>query len=105
VPAGKERRGPGQQRRSWRFWGVLRSPPIQLPAPPSAPQIALFAFAGWAGPDGNGIISGLGLCGIVLTICSVAAMMVQVRLGHCCASQGLPAQPAQRGCAPALEQP
>lgn len=46
-------------------------------------KIALFAFAGWAGPDGNGIISGLGLCGIVLTICSVAAMMVQTfRTGY-----------------------
>ncbi|GBF92880.1 metal-nicotianamine transporter-like [Raphidocelis subcapitata] len=40
-------------------------------------KLALFAFAGWAGKDGGGLISGLGICGVVLSCCSAAAVMMQ----------------------------
>ncbi|GBF88235.1 metal-nicotianamine transporter-like protein [Raphidocelis subcapitata] len=48
-------------------------------------KLALFIFAAWAGVEGNGVIVGLGICGVVLSATSSAAtLMGDLRTGYIC---------------------
>lgn len=48
-------------------------------------KLALFVFAAWAGAAGNGVIVGLGICGVVLAATtSAATLMGDFRTGYIC---------------------
>ncbi|WIA41031.1 hypothetical protein OEZ86_004669 [Tetradesmus obliquus] len=48
-------------------------------------KLALFVFAAWAGVEGNGVIVGLGICGVVINATSSAAtLMGDFRTGYIC---------------------
>ncbi len=42
-------------------------------------QVAIFAFAAWAGSAHGGVIAGLSVCGLVMASTSSAATLMQVR--------------------------
>lgn len=48
-------------------------------------QVAIFAFAAWAGSARGGVIAGLSVCGLVMASTSSAATLMQARflLPHC----------------------
>lgn len=44
-------------------------------------KLGIFAFAAWAGTDGNGVVVGLAMCGVLLAACSTASTLMQVGVG------------------------
>ena len=43
-------------------------------------KLCIFIFAAWAGTANQGVIAGLGMCGVILSATSQAASLMQVRL-------------------------
>ncbi len=42
-------------------------------------KLCIFIFAAWAGTANEGVIAGLGMCGVILAATSQAASLMQVR--------------------------